>query len=86
MTEGLTTSDGLACLELVELVTDYLEGRLSAEDHRRFEEHLAFCGPCTKYVEQMRITVRLVGRLREKDLDEPVREAMLAAFRDWRRP
>lgn len=85
MTDGPTTSDELVCRELVELVSDYLEGRLSTEDHRRFEEHLAVCEPCTKYVEQMRITVRLVGRLREEDLQPAARDAFLQAFRDWRR-
>ena len=85
MTTGPTAADELACHELVELVTDYLEGQLSADDRRRFDEHLATCGPCRRYLEQMRTTIGLVGRLREEDLDEPVREAMLAAFRDWRR-
>jgi anti-sigma factor RsiW len=85
MTKGLKTTDELACHELVELVTDYLEGRLSLDDRRRFEEHVAACGPCTRYVEQMRMTIRLVGRLREEDLEPPARDALLAAFRDWRR-
>jgi anti-sigma factor RsiW len=73
------------CQELVELVTDYLEGRLTADDRRRFDEHLAACEPCTRYVEQFRITVRLVGRLREEDVEPAARDVLLEAFRDWRR-
>src|SRR5947209_10781737 len=46
--------DEMVCIELVELVTDYFEGALSEGDRRRFEEHLAACGPCVRYVEQLR--------------------------------
>ena len=31
----------LVCQQVVELVTDYLEGALSEADRRRFERHLA---------------------------------------------
>ena len=79
----MATLPALACKELVELVTDYLEGRLTPEDRRRFDEHLAACDGCTRYVEQFRTTIRLVGRLREQDLEPQVRDALLEAFRDW---
>jgi anti-sigma factor RsiW len=79
----MATLPALACKELVELVTDYLEGRLTPEDRRRFDEHLAACDGCTRYVEQFRTTIRLVGRLREQDLEPHVRDALLDAFRDW---
>ncbi|MGN6358798.1 MAG: anti-sigma factor family protein, partial [Thermomicrobiales bacterium] len=59
----MTAANELSCQELVELVTDYLEGALSAEDRARFEAHLATCRGCTAYVEQMRLTIRLVHRL-----------------------
>jgi predicted anti-sigma-YlaC factor YlaD len=85
MTTGPTATDELACYELVELVTDYLEERLASDDRRRFDEHLATCGPCRRYLEQMRTTIGLAGRLREEDLEPEVREAFLQAFRDWRR-
>ncbi len=55
----------IACRELVELVTDYLEGALSPEQHARFENHIAGCDGCTTYLEQMRETIRLTGTLRE---------------------
>ena len=74
----------LTCQELVELVTDYLEGALSPDEGRRFEEHLDVCPGCVTYVEQMRETVRLTGRLREDDLAPPARDALLAQFRNWK--
>jgi anti-sigma factor RsiW len=74
----------MTCRELVELITEYLEGALPQEDQRRFEAHLAGCPWCTAYVEQMRATVRLSGRLSEEDVPAPVRDSLLAAFRNWR--
>lgn len=53
----------MSCQEFVELVTDYLEDALSPAERARFEEHLRECHWCTRYVEQMRVTIRVVGRL-----------------------
>jgi anti-sigma factor RsiW len=74
----------LACIELVELVTDYLEGALDRRTRRRFEAHIAGCEHCTAYLEQMRETIRITGRLREDALEPRAREELLAAFRDWK--
>jgi len=73
----------LTCRELVELVTDYLEGALSPRDHARFERHIAGCDGCTTYLEQMRITIRALGRLPHETMPAPARDALLSAFRDW---
>jgi anti-sigma factor RsiW len=74
----------LVCRELVELVTDYLEGRLSAADRSRFEEHLDECDGCTGYVEQMRRTIEALGHIPEESLSPEAERELLAAFRDWR--
>ena len=58
----------LSCREVVELVTAYLEGALSREEHVRFETHLAACRGCVAYLEQMRATIRLTGTLRVEDI------------------
>ena len=47
------TAAPLACVEFVEIVTEYLEGTMSAKDRRRFEEHLAACPGCTAYLKQI---------------------------------
>jgi anti-sigma factor RsiW len=75
----------MPCQELVEVITDYLEGALSREDRRRFDEHLAGCSGCRAYLEQMRTTIRLTGALKTDSIPEGVRERLLAAFRDWNR-
>jgi anti-sigma factor RsiW len=74
----------LTCKELVELVTEYLDGELKGDELERFEEHLVYCGPCVVHVNQMRETIRVAGALREEDLDPVVTDELLAAFRGWR--
>ena len=74
----------MACNELVEAVTDYLEGTLPAADRRRFEAHLGDCPFCTSYVEQMRATVERLGELPGDTLSADVRAGVLDAFRGWR--
>jgi anti-sigma factor RsiW len=74
----------LSCQELVELVTDYLEGRLSAADRERFDAHIAGCDACTAYLEQMRMTLAALGHIPEESISVQAREELLLAFREWR--
>jgi anti-sigma factor RsiW len=76
----------LTCAELVELVTDYLEGQLSEGDRRRFDEHLATCADCRAYVEQMRLAIATAGRLPDPELSSRLERRLLDAFRGWRSP
>ena len=75
----------MTCKELVELVTAYLEGTLSALDGARFEEHLAECPGCRTYLQQMRQTIHVLGGLPEESLSADSREELLRAFRTWKR-
>lgn len=75
---------GIVCRELVELVTDYLEGALPSEDVRRFEGHLEICTACVSYLEQMRTTIRVTGRAQAVGLAPEAEEALLRAFADWK--
>ena len=75
----------LSCQELVELVTDWLEGALDARHTRLFEEHLAACDGCATYVEQLRRTIEATGRLTPDDLSPDAETTLLQAFRDWKR-
>jgi len=74
----------LSCRELVELVTDYFEDALARPERARFEQHLAACGGCTRYVEQLRATVSAVGRLEPEAVPRDAEAALLEAFRDWK--
>jgi anti-sigma factor RsiW len=74
----------LTCKEMVEIVSDYLEDALSADDRARFEHHLAVCDGCTNYVEQMRETIRLSGMLTEERVPAAQLERLRQAFLDWK--
>ena len=76
----------MPCRELVEVITDYLEDRLSPVDRARFEAHLAECEACRTYLEQFRRTIRALGRLPEESLSPEVRNALIDAFRGWSHP
>jgi anti-sigma factor RsiW len=73
----------LTCHEVIEIITDYLDGALPADDRRRVEEHLAICDGCTTYLEQMRETIRLTGMLTEEQIPEDQKRELLEAFRTW---
>ena len=77
-------SNGLTCVELVELVTDYLEDALPPGERARFDAHLAECDGCQAYVEQMRAVIELTGRLTEASIPPEGERALLDAFRHWR--
>ena len=78
-------AEPLTCKELVELVTDYLEGILPEPVRAQVELHLAGCNGCTNYLEQMRQTIQLTGTLREENLTPGQREELLELFRDWKK-
>jgi anti-sigma factor RsiW len=71
----------LDCNQLVELVTDFLDGALDADTERRVVDHLSLCDGCGAYLDQVRRTVRELGALPPDRLPEQARSALLAAFR-----
>ena len=76
-------AEQLSCQELVELVTDYLEGALSEDEAARFEFHIGLCDGCNVYLEQIRQTIVLSGRLSVDALTPEGERALLEAFRGW---
>ena len=73
----------LMCRELVELVTDYLEGALAPDMHRAVAGHLRRCRGCTEYVSQLRSTVDGLGSMAPRALDPQMCNRLVAAFRGW---
>jgi len=83
----MTNPFELTCQEIVELVTDYLEGHMTPAQRTLFEQHIVMCEPCTTYLEQMRTMVGLAATLDappETELEPP--PVVLEAFRRWKRP
>jgi anti-sigma factor RsiW len=79
------TGPGLPCIEVVELVSDYLDDKLDDTTRRRVDEHLQLCPACRVYVEQVRETVRALGRLPADELPEHAVTELEAAFAAFRR-
>jgi predicted anti-sigma-YlaC factor YlaD len=75
----------LSCHELVELVTDYFDDQMTLPERRRFEEHLAVCGPCRTYLHQMRETIKLTGALKEEFIADEAKDVLLREFREFKR-
>jgi anti-sigma factor RsiW len=74
----------LSCQQIVELVTDYLDGALDPATAERVREHLELCDGCARYVEQLRITASALGELPSETIADGVRDELLSAFRDFR--
>ncbi len=75
----------LTCRELTELVTEYLEGKLSIGQRLRFEMHIGLCRHCRAYLRQMKQTVQTLGKLPEESVPPEAINQLLQRFRDWKR-
>lgn len=78
----------IACVELVELLTAYLDGALSSEVGRHVDDHLAACQGCRAALAQWRTVVDVAGRLSPRDiadLDPYIRDRFLTTLRTLRR-
>ena len=76
----------LSCQEIVELVTEYVEGTMDSGLRAAFEAHLAQCDGCTHYLDQIEATIRLAGTIEAEALSAEFRAGLLEAFRDLERP
>jgi anti-sigma factor RsiW len=78
--------EDVPCQDLVELVTDYLEGILDPVTAAAVDAHLAGCDACRVYVEQFRETIAVLGRVSAGTLSARSRAALVDAFRDFNAP
>jgi anti-sigma factor RsiW len=85
MNNGQQTRAEATCRELVELLTDFLEGSCDAATARALQAHLAECPDCREYVAQMKATIELVGHVPLESLSAETRENLVAAFRNYPR-
>jgi hypothetical protein len=80
----VTTTGEMSCRELVESITEFLEGAMPHDDPLRLEQHLEECPYCQNYLDQMRQTIEALGHLSEESIAPRARDELLAVFRDWR--
>lgn len=72
------------CKEVVELVTNYLEGAMTPEERDRFEMHLGTCGACVTYHEQILMTRQTISTLSHEPLAKETVQDLLSSFRAWK--
>ncbi|MEO8477835.1 MAG: zf-HC2 domain-containing protein [Actinomycetota bacterium] len=78
------TTDDITCREVVELLTDYLDGAIPAPDRSRLDAHLARCDGCAAALEQLREAIRVTGTLTEEQVAQDALEPIRGVFRAWR--
>jgi anti-sigma factor RsiW len=81
-------SDDLQCVELVDSLTEYLDGEVDEGKRRRVEQHLETCAGCRAAMDQFQTVIRLNGRLTEDDvahIDALVRDRLIATLGVMRR-
>lgn len=74
----------LTCREVVELLSDHLEGALAPRERARVVAHLQTCPECAVYLAQLQTTICALGRLRQDDIPQPIYDRLMAASRGWR--
>ena len=79
----MTTVRQLACIQVVELLTDYLEDALPSAAAAEVTGHLRACPDCATYLTEMRETIRVLGSLPAQPPSEQVRRRLQDRFRDW---
>jgi anti-sigma factor RsiW len=79
-----THADDLACIEVVEIMTDYLEGALPASEARQLERHLRTCPGCTEYLEQLRAVAGSLRGVTDDSFPAEIRDGLIADFRRLR--
>jgi len=75
-----------SCQEMIEVVTNYLDGALPTDEEQRFERHLSRCAGCNTYLDQIRETIRQTGMVSHgESLPPALRKEIVAQFRNWKR-
>ena len=75
---------GFTCQQVVDLAADFVEGALPPEESALFEVHLNYCDGCIWFVDQIRTSAELAGRISEDDVPDELKSKLLTAFRDWK--
>ena len=83
MTDTPVPGMTISCQEVVEIVTDYLEGQLDEATRTELEAHLALCPGCDLYLEQMRATIDELGHVPVESLSEQAQSDLMSAFRKF---
>lgn len=81
----MSQQEELVCREFVELVTEYLEASVLEPLKTRIEEHLDECVDCERYLDQIRQTISLLGKLAgAAPVSDEAQTELTELFRQWK--
>ena len=72
----------MQCKQLIQLVTDYLEGTIAEAEREQMEAHAGECKWCGRYIEQTRQVINALAELDPQSGDSEAWANALAAFRE----
>ncbi|KYF64880.1 hypothetical protein BE11_03255 [Sorangium cellulosum] len=70
----------IACRDLVEVVSDYLEGALGPAELVALEAHLVICSGCAEYLALLRRVQRATRGIATTDLDPALLDRLTQAL------
>jgi anti-sigma factor RsiW len=76
--------EDIMCKQIVELISDYVEGALGPDEREAVEMHLNLCDGCTDYLRQLRMSIELTGMLPADAFPPELEEELCAAFTRFR--
>jgi anti-sigma factor RsiW len=76
--------EDVRCQEVVDILTDFLEGAMPPAERIRLEQHLAMCEGCMNYLEQLRTSIHLLGGLDDDAVPPAAVAELLDKFRAWK--
>lgn len=77
---------GLTCREVIDFVSDYLDGALPGETLTIFEGHLAICPDCRAYIDNFRLTLKATKAAYASQDSLAIPEELVRAILASRRP
>ena len=70
----------LACDDVMQRVTEYLDEALPPGETAGFERHLAECGDCARHLLEIRQTIHRLGALPREPMPTPMKDRLLQAL------
>jgi hypothetical protein len=71
------------CNELVEKVTDYLDGALPQEDQVRWQQHVAVCVGCVGHLDEVDTMLGLMSSIEPEPIDCGLEDNLVSIYRQW---
>ena len=76
------TTSGIACMfncdDVIQLLTDYIDGELEPDSQSQLDLHFGKCPPCVNFLATFKATVEMTGTFKCEDIPETVSQKLHA--------